>query len=515
MAGESLSEPIAHIINSSLRTNTFPHKWKLARVLPLLKSKGADTSNPSSFRPVSQLPLVWKLTERTVQIQLLKHLEHWGLLGSNHHAYRLKTNTTTALLDIMDQIGTGADENEIIGTIGVDQTAAFDCVEHEILLKKLGFYSLSSEVLQWITSYLNYRSSFVAIGSGESQILQTKYGVPQGSVLGPLLYLRYVNKFPTNTKDENCSNDCHNDRCRLWDTDCLECGTITIFADDAEYITKSKYRWKNQDRIERNFVNIVNFLNANGLEINQSKTVLTEFMTKQKRARCPGIPPDLTVTEPVGDRMEDSHITDRKYCRILGANLQNNLSWDNHLNTGKHAILPGVRRQLGGLYSLRKSLTVRGKLQLANSLILSRMIYAISLWGNTTQNAIKQAQICLNSTARFVLDAPKTTRQSDLMRRCNWLDILESTEYFSLIQLWKVLRWEVSVYMRGKFSLIEEDRVRTKEPRLQLTADGWRCKTSLRWNLLPERLRGEHSLRAFKVGLRRHIVERRTAREPD
>ena len=117
MAVKFLLEPITHVINLSLTGKVFAQKWKLARILPLLKGKDQDCTNPASFRPVSQLPLIGKLTERAVQSQLLEFLERNELIGQRQHAYRAKTSTTTALLEVTDLIGTGADENKVMGTI--------------------------------------------------------------------------------------------------------------------------------------------------------------------------------------------------------------------------------------------------------------------------------------------------------------------------------------------------------------------------------------------------------------
>ena len=139
----------------------------MARICPLLKSADLDETKPGSFRPVSQLPLVSKLAERVVQIQLLNCLEETKQLAANQHRYRKYTNTTTALLQIMDIITTGTDANEITASMCVDQTAAFDCVEHDLLLEKLEYYNLSRSLKNWIKSYLEYRSSFVSIGSAE------------------------------------------------------------------------------------------------------------------------------------------------------------------------------------------------------------------------------------------------------------------------------------------------------------------------------------------------------------
>ena len=168
---------MGHVINLSLENKIFPQIWKFARILPLLKGKDLDCSNHGSFRPVSQLPLTGKLTERSVKIQLLAHLEQWGLLGQRHHAYRSRTSTTMALLEVTDLIATGVDENMIMGTMSVDQMSAFDCMEHDMLLDKLCFYSLSEDMIQWITFYLNYRSGYIVVGSAESQIQLTSHGV--------------------------------------------------------------------------------------------------------------------------------------------------------------------------------------------------------------------------------------------------------------------------------------------------------------------------------------------------
>ena len=515
LAAKYLSGPIAHVVNLSLETETFPGKWKLARICPLLKSTDLDETKPGSFRPVSQLPLISKLAERVVQIQLLNFLEETKQLAANQHGYRKYTNTTTALLQIMDIIATGTDANEITASMCVDQTAAFDCVEHDLLLEKLEYYKLSRSLKNWIKSYLEYRSSFVSIGTAESVIKPLKYGVPQGSVLGPLLYLIYVNEFPAATRDDNCGDLSHMDNTQLFGKHCQKCGSVTIFADDAQFLVTSNDRNQNQESLIRNFDRIVEFLNANGLSVNQGKTGLTEYMSKQKRGRLRGQPPELRVTEIVENIEVEKVISDVNYCRILGANLKNNQSWEAHLTTGKKAILPAVRRQLGALQSLRHVLSRKAKLQLVNSLILSRLIYGISLWGNTTANQKMKVQVVLNRAARFILDKPKKTRQTELMTQCNWLNVNELTRYHSLLQMWKVIRLQVPKYLVDRFRVDGEDRVDTNPPRLQLTELSWRCATSESWNNLPTILREERSMRCFKKCLRRQIIDERSEeREP-
>ena len=266
LAAPVLLPVITHVINLSLGTSTFPGRWKMARILPLRKSRESDPHIPSSYRPVSQLPVLSKLAERAVQWQIFSYLEESQLLSPQHHAYRTNHNTSTALIHLMDSLATAADTNLITATMCIDLTAAFDCVPHSTLMDKLSYYGLDETTMKWIRLYLNARSSFVSIGSADSRIISTPQGVPQGSVLGPLLYLLFVNE------DRDCSNQVHSQTDRLFPPDCKLCGIFPMYADDGQYQISSNNRDQNQDKLERNFWEIRNYLNANGLNVNQSKT---------------------------------------------------------------------------------------------------------------------------------------------------------------------------------------------------------------------------------------------------
>ena len=378
MTAPTIGPVITHIINLSLGTSKVPQKWKLARVIPLLKSQEMDRLIPASFRPVALLPVISKLAERVVQKQLLHYLEDSGQISKHHHAYRGRYSTTTALMEIMDLISRGADANEIIATLSVDQSAAFDCMIHQTLLEKLEMYGLDPHALEWIRSYLSGRSTYVAIGSAVSRIHSTPFGVPQGSVLGPLLYLCYVNDFPEVVERDDCTNEQHDDKTKLFGGDCEKCGTLPVFADDGLYIVSGKSRFGNQLKLDEMFTQIRDYLNANGLELNESKTGLTEFMVCQKRARTRGIPPDLTAAERIEDqdgiKFMDKHITDKPQMKILGLTLNNNLSWEAHLTGKKKPLLPAVRKIVGMLSRLRNALSKRARLQLANALVVSKTI---------------------------------------------------------------------------------------------------------------------------------------------
>ena len=251
------------------------------------------------------------------------------------------------------------------------------------------------------------------------------------------------------------------------------------------------------------------FLNANGLQINDGKTTLTEFMLHQKRAKSKGIPPELTVSVLEKGVLIDKHISDSPQCRTLGINLRNDLSWENHLQTGKKAILPSIRRQLGGLMSLKHTISMKGKLHLVNALLISSITYLICIWGNTTSNILRKVQVVQNMAGRFVTGKNRFTRQSDLMIDCRWLNVEELAKYHSLVQLWKTLRWGKPEYLESKLQEEEEEYISTDIPRLKLTAGSFRCKTVRNWNSMNVNLRCEQSLGRFKLELKKWIHETR------
>ena len=320
---------------------------------------------------------------------------------------------------MMDLISQGADENLIVATMGIDQSSAFDCVDWNTFKDKLQYYGLDRTTTDWLDSYLQYRSAYVSIGTENSDMWEIRHGVPQGSVIGPLIFLIYTNEFGMVVENELCQDPAHRNQTKLFTKDCNVCAKLPIFADDAEMILTGRNRRDMQDTIDDNFIKIKDFLNSNGLEINEGKMNLTEFLLKQKRSRLKGIPPELTASEKIVDKrtgtvkIRDKHVTDSKYCKVLGLTLQNDLTWDGHLSRGKKPLIPALRSQIGVLSKVGKFMSCKARLQVMNALVISRLSYGISIWGNTTANQTRKGQIVLNMAARFITGKARTTKAAE------------------------------------------------------------------------------------------------------
>ena len=231
-------------------------------------------------------------------------------------------------------------------------------------------------------------------------------------------------------------NESHKNNEKLFSEVCEECGSLNLYADDTTYFVANKRRQKNENMIRETLVEIEKFLAENKLHLNVGKTTLLEAMIPQKKGKTPGEPPSLQVEAEPG-RMKD--IVDVGRCRILGVNIQSNMTWLAHLESGEKAILPRVRRQLGALVHQGKKIPLRCRKTLATGLILSRMQYAIAIWGPTTDSQVRRAQVLLNKAVRWVTGRRKRTKISIPMKEVGWLTIKEMVVMQGCMLLWKII----------------------------------------------------------------------------
>ncbi|CAB4039687.1 Hypothetical predicted protein [Paramuricea clavata] len=250
LAAPVLSQPFCRLMNYSISSGTFPIKWKTAKVTPLHKSGSRDDAD--NYRPISILPVISKVLEKHVATSFYKYLQDHNLLYKFQSGFRANHSTETALINLVDELFFNMDDDKVTCLTFIDFKKAFDLINHKTLLKKLAIYGVDGSSIAWFTSYLSARKQFVKLNECVSTCQVVSQGVPQGSILGPLLFITFINDMPLHMPDPN----------------------VEIYADDTTLARSASIdklpvltRMINQD-----LICLERWCNENGMVINTSKT---------------------------------------------------------------------------------------------------------------------------------------------------------------------------------------------------------------------------------------------------
>ena len=376
-----ISQPLTYICNLSLQEGVFPDELKVANVIPLYKSDDVMVFN--HYRPVSLLCVLSKVFEKIMYERLLKFLENLKLLYSEQYGFRRKHSTYMALLTLMDKLVNALEKKEIVVGIFLDFSKAFDTVDHDILLQKLYHYGLRGCAYSWFESYLTHRTQFVTYNGAKSKKLQIKCGVPQGSILGPLLFLIYI-------------NDLH--------TVCKHSFPI-LFADDTNLFLSGKNLDDMQTLLNEELTEIDLWLKANKLSLNIKKTHYMLFKNRGATEK------DICL------KIENEPITQVKKTKFLGVIIDCNLTWKEHISYISGKIAKGV----GILTKARKFLNKTTLMNLYYTFVYPYLIYCNHVWGSTYTTHFNKI-ISLQKKAVRIIAGIKP--RSDVMNAFQQLRIL-------------------------------------------------------------------------------------------
>ena len=314
IAPNVLTPGITYMINKSLASGVFPGIWKHAKVNPIFKAGSKDDVN--NYRPISILPTLSKIIEKWIQIKLMSYLNKHTLLRENQSGFRKNHSTESALILMTDTWLKTINEGKLVGCAMIDFRKAFDLVDHQLLLKKLRIYQFSDMSLSWFKSYLSNRIQQVVINDCSSVNGDVLCGVPQGSILGPLLCLLFISDLPLSLNDSPISVD--------------------LYADDTTLYSSAS----DKTSLETNLQNVLDLVHIwcleNGMLINIEKTKLMLIASRQKRHSL--LDGNLKL---VYNNLELQISSNEK---ILGVHVDENLVWNNHFQQifQKDIIIPVV-----------------------------------------------------------------------------------------------------------------------------------------------------------------------------
>ena len=263
---------VSFIINDSLVTGIFPSVLKSALVRPAIKDDKGDVNSFNNYRPISNLPFLSKLIEKSVQKQMTKHLDYHNLHAEHQSGYRSNHSCETATLTIYNDLLCISDMKSKVILLLLDLSAAFDTVNHNLLLIKLKKdFGFEGTVLEWFTSYLNNRSFTVTIDKSRSNRCFLRIGVPQGSILGPILFILYTKELNQIAKRHGFN--------------------IHMYADDTQLYIEFNPLFRDlstiEERITNCFEDIKTWMTQNKLKLNQNKTEALVVQTKNSYSSCP------------------------------------------------------------------------------------------------------------------------------------------------------------------------------------------------------------------------------------
>ena len=462
-----LTIPLTKLINASFSTGVFPTVFKIARVTPLFKS--GDKEKISNYRPISSLHYLSKIFERCMVNRLVSFFNKYNLFSKNQFGFLKGKSTADALIHLSEIIYEGLDAKKHNLNILIDLKKAFDTVNHVILLKKLSLYGIRGISLNWFESYLKNRECYTCINNHNSKTRFLNIGVPQGSILGPILFLIYINDLP------NVMNS----------------GSTTLYADDTTLSFSGQNASSLVENVNSELEKVERWTISNRLTINPSKTELL-IVTKKKSDvdNLQNIQLGSEIIQPVNS------------CKFLGTYLDDNLDFNENINY----ILKKIARNGGILYRIRDSLNQTACLNFYNSFILPFLTYNIICWGSTTAN---------HTTPLFL-------QQKRIIRTMTKSIYLEHTsalfKNLGLLKLNDIYRFELLKFMYKKrndprFMVLHDRNTRHRHllvptpRRLTKTEQSVFTSGPNEWNSLPDDIRNSNTFCIFVRSLKSYFLD--------
>ena len=442
---------------------------------------------------------------------MVNYLEENNLLHPSHHGFRAKHSTCTALIQMFDSWIEAFENGEVSAVLMLDMSAAFDVVDHHILLSKLELYGFEDCTLSWINSYLSNRSQSVHIEGHLSDALPVECGVPQGSILGPLLYILYTNDLPESVHEHHH----HTEQLRTeeqgpnYNIQCITCGSICLYADDSTFTLSNKNVEELNIDLDRKYKEIAQYMDMNKLVLNSNKTHLMIMTSSRKHA----IHRDFGLSLNTGSEI----IVPQSEETLLGVSLSNCLSWHKHIRDSNQSLISKLTSRVNALSKISLYTSFLTRKMVANGIIMSYLTYLIPLYGGCPDYLLMALQSLQNRAARIVTKSSWFTPSSTMLSQIGWLNVKQMITYHSLVLIFKAKHDKRPSYLYNHIS--SDFRMNTRLAATNGINNQRRINTNLgkqsflprtvdQWNKLPPDIRSLNNLLKFKSALHAWVKQK-------
>ena len=473
-AADIVAPSLTSLFNISTNTGCFPSTWKLAKISPLFK-KGSK-QDPSNYRPISVLPTISKLLEKAVHMQLYSYLCDNNLLSQKQFGFRLNSSTVTASAMFTDKILSAMDKGQLTGAVFIDLTKAFDTVDHSILLSKLCSLGvpITSPAYNWFESYLSNRCQVTVCNGAKSSSETVQIGVPQGSILGPLLFTLYINDLP----------------------DYLEHCDVTLYADDTVLFISDKSLHNIKSYMNLDLEKLNNWLKLNHLTLSISKSKFMIIGSSQR----------LNKIDSISFKVDNMDLDEVSSFKYLGIVINNRLTWQDHVDQ----MFSKINKKLGLLKRIRYCLPLDARLLFFNSYVLPLFDYADIVWGDRGNSTLMlQLQSLHNKAAKIILDLPIGSSASVALNILKWKTLARRRAEHRATFIYKCLNNLFSHRFNIEFNKDKHDYNTRRKNNIRKSASSrnwghWTLTNfaSNDWNKLDLLIRQSPSLASFKRALR-------------
>ena len=481
-----LSPYVAALFNRSTSSGLFPSSFKTALITPIVKKVGLDPEDVKSYRPISNLPVLSKVMERLAARRLTDYFKSAGLLPPLQSGFRPSFSTETAVLKVLSDLLEAVDRGDVGVLVLLDLSAAFDTVDHAILLERLErTFGVSDGALRWLTSYLLDRVQYVRVGADTSSAVTLPSGVPQGSVLGPLLFISYV----VDLADLILS-------CRL---------QPHLYADDSQLYGSCRpgETAALAERVSSCIRVVAEWMRSNRLQLNADKTDVLWVASVRRQHQLPSDPLIVGV-QPV----YPVHSV-----RNLGVFVDSDLVMRTHVARVVSRCFAALRQ----LWQIRRSLPPSAVQSLVVSLVLTRLDYCNSVLAGLPVHLVRRLQSVLSASARLIYGLRRFDHVTDALLTLHWLSVPERVKFKLAVLMHRVLHGTAPDYLGpfypvsslpGRRSLRSASTHQLLVPAVRRTTIGSRsfnvCGPAV-WNSLPADIADIDSLPVFRRRLKSHL----------